>query len=292
MLNNFEEILCFAAVCKTGSITQAAALLKCSKANISRKITALEKRMETKLLQRSTRRIYLTEAGTRFKQQAIQIYNDTRQFDNRTRDEESKLAGRFTITAPVSLSAFIIAPLLFDLQNAFPEIEFELIPTNENIKLIESEVELAIRTHRVVDDTLVARKLGEFHEGFFVSSKNVHRYSSLNLDTITARRIVLNEERCLNVFDRVKMLCLDFPNSIRVREFQIAVNLLFRHDTIAWLPNYCEGVTRDGDTITRILPDIKGQPWPVYFVFPFQTPIPVKLKSVIDFLESRLSNKK
>ncbi len=289
MLTNFEEIVCFAAVCKVGSITQAAALLQCSKANVSRKITALEKRMETKLLQRSTRSVYLTEAGSRFKSQAMRIYDEVRQFDNRTRIEEHKLAGNFRITAPVSLSTFIIAPLLLELQQEFPNIQFELIPTNENMKLIESEVDLAIRTGSVVDDTLVARLLGEFREGFFTSSRNMPEYSELSLDDITEKNLILNQDKQLNLFDGSKALSIEFKNYIQVSEFQIATSLLFGNRSIAWLPNYCEDLSKDGETINRLLPNIGGQPWPVYLVFPFQTPLPLKLKSIISHIESRLS---
>ena len=289
MLTNFEEIICFAAVCKTGSITQAAALLQCSKANVSRKVTALEKRMQTKLLRRSTRNTYLTEAGSRFKPQAMHIYDELRQFDGRTRTEEHQLTGSFRITAPVSLSTFIVAPFLFELQDAFPDIHFELIPTNEAVKLIESEVDLAIRTGSVVDDTLVAKKLGEFQEGFFTSSRNMPEYSALRIDDLTRQKLILNKDKQLNVFDGEKTLHMEFANSVQVNEFQIAANLLFGSASIAWLPSYCEGVSKDGETLTRLLPTTGGQPWPVYLVFPFQTPIPVKLKSIIGHIESRFS---
>jgi DNA-binding transcriptional LysR family regulator len=289
MLPHFEEIICFAAVCKAGSITQAALLLKCSKANVSRKITALEKRIETKLLQRSTRSIYLTEAGSRFKAQAMHIYDEVRQFDNRTRDEEHKLVGNFRITAPVSLSTFIIAPLLFELQKAFPNIRFELIPTNENMKLIESEVDLAIRTGSVVDDTLVAKRLGEFHEGFFTSSQNLPEFAGFNLDDLSTQNLILNQDKQLNLFDGSKVFSMVFDNYMQVREFQIATNLLVGSQSIAWLPSYCEGVKIGGETITRLLPSIGGQPWSVYLVFPFQTPLPLKLKSIISHIETHFS---
>ena len=289
MLTNFEEIICFAAVCKAGSITQAATLLQCSKGNVSRKITALEKRMGTKLLQRSTRNIYLTEAGSRFKPQAMHIYDEVRQFDNRTRGEEHELAGNFRITAPVALSTFIIAPLLLELHSAFPNIHFELIPTNENVKLIESEVNLAIRTGSVVDDTLVAKKLGEFHEGFFTSSRNMPEFSTFNTDDIAKQDLILNQDKELNLFDGSKGRSMIFENAIQVSEFQIAANMLFGSQSVAWIPSYCEGVSKDGETITRLLPTIGGQPWPVYLVFPFQTPVPLKLKSIMGHIESRLS---
>lgn len=293
MIANYEQILCFAAVCKTGSITQAAGLLQCSKANVSRKITALEKRLGVKLLQRSTRSIYLTEMGARFKHRAIKIYDETRQLDKYTRDEQGTMAGKFVITAPVSLSTFIIAPILLKLQSAYPDIQFELIPTNENIKLIESEVDLAIRTGSVVDESMVARELGEFHEGFFTSSKNMSNYGKLCLEGVLNSPLLLNvaegPDDKLNVFDNGKMLSLMPSKLLRIHDFQTSFNLLFDSNYIGWLPSYCDGVTRNGETITRLYPSIKGQPWPVYLVFPFQSPIPLKLRSIVDFIEAKLS---
>ncbi len=293
MLSNFEEILCFAAVCKTGSITQAANALQCSKANVSRKISMLEKRMGAKLFQRTTRSIYLTEIGSRFQDRAVRIYDEARQLDKGTRDETGNMSGKFKITAPVSLSTFLIAPLVLQLNESFPDIEFELIPTNENVQLIESEVDLAIRTGSVVDDSLVARKLGEFHECFFTSSRNLANYKQLNIEQIARLPMLLpssgTENDSLNLFHNGKTLSLIPTDKMRISEFEVSLNLLFNSEYIAWLPNYCNGIERSGETITPLLSSATGQPWSVFMVFPFQAPLPLKLRTIIDFIEENLS---
>lgn len=293
MISNVEELLCFAAVCKAGSITRAAELLQCSKANVSRKITQLEKRMGVKLFQRTTRAIHLTEAGNRFKHRAIKIYDEIKQLDKSTKEESGNLSGKFKITAPVSLSTFLIAPLILDLKTSFPEIEFELVVTNENLNLIESEVDLAIRTGSVIDESLVAKKLAESHECFFTSSKNLDHYEQVNMAQLAHLPLLLpnsnTEDNSFPVLENGEPTSLFPTHSTRVSEYEVSLNMLFNSEYIAWLPRYCRGIQRNGETISPILTDLTGPPWSIFMIFPFQAPIPHKLKTVMDAIEENIS---
>ncbi|GAA6154291.1 LysR family transcriptional regulator [Pseudoteredinibacter isoporae] len=294
MLANYEEILCFAAVCKTGSITQAANFLNCSKANVSKKINKLEKRVGEKLLKRSTRSIYLTEVGKQFKEQAVNVLDEITILEKNTREEKGSLSGRFRITAPVSLSSSILSPLILKLNARFPNIQFELIPTNENLGLLESDIDLAIRTGNIVDDSLVAKRIGYFHESFFTSSSNIEKYKDIQVSSLENAPLLLNElgnvGSEIRVFENGHSLALKPKNCIFIHEFQISLNLLFESDYIAWLPNYCHGIKRGSEEITPILPGLHGEPWPVYLAFPFQSPLPLKLRSVIELVEEHFSD--
>ena len=136
MLTELEQTICFAAVCDTGSMTAAAKALNRSKAHVSRQVSALEQDIGLKLLHRTTRKLTLTDAGLSFKEEALQLYRNAQLVKQKSHSLNQQLAGKFVITAPVSISTFVLAPIIPELQQTFPDIEFEILPTNQNLNLI------------------------------------------------------------------------------------------------------------------------------------------------------------
>lgn len=295
MINNVEEMLCFAAICKTGTFTEASSRLGCSKSHISRKVSDLETRIGVKLFHRTTRRIFLTEAGEKLKVDAIGIYEKAIKLDNQARDIDGKVSGRFVITAPVSISTFLIAPLIPKLHKTFPDIHFDIIPTNENLKVIEEGIDLAIRSGSVVDENLVAKHLANVSNAFFTSSVNTEKYSQLTLSELVKLPLLLNskptESGTINVFESGKPVCVSPKNSLVVREFPIIANTLFDSEYIGWLPEYCANYQHGGSKLVRLLNSVSGPEWPVYLAFAFQTPLPVKLNLIVQFFQQELANK-
>jgi DNA-binding transcriptional LysR family regulator len=293
MIKDFEEMLCFAAVCKNGTFTEASALLGCSKSHVSKKVADLEKRLQLKLFYRTTRRIFLTEQGEALKADAINLFNEAKRFNHQASKANEQMSGNFVITTPVSLSTFLIAPLIPKLHKAFPDINFEIIPTNENLKIVEDGIDLAIRTSNVVDESLVAKHIADVKDVFITCSSNADKYKTLKLQDIAKVPFLINnvssDNKTINVFDSGKPISLSPQNSVVVREFPVIANTLFGSDYVAWLPDYCEQYQQGENKLVRLLNSVAGAEWPIFIVFPFQTPLPLKLKSIMAFFQRELS---
>lgn len=292
MNEKFEEMLCFAAVCSKETFTSAAILLGCSKSHVSRKISNMEKRLSTKLFRRTTRKIYLTHAGELLKEDALKILNSALNFEGKTKDINNKLEGRFVITAPVSISTLLIAPLISKLQRHFPDIDFDIIPTNDNLKIIEKGVDLAIRTGSVVDEQLVARHIADVSNGFYTSCANLEKFASLEVSDLSKETILVNQmsadENFIEVFDVGVKRRIRLNERLVIREFPTMASTLFNTEYIAWLPNYFENYQHGDKKLVRLFPALSGKQWPVYLVFPFQTPISLKLEAILSFFEQEL----
>lgn len=293
MLGEYEELLCFAAVTRCGSVTAAAELLSCSKAHISRKLSALEKRLETKLMHRSTRQIHYTDAGQRLLPEAHKMLASVESARLQSRNLQQELTGRFVITAPISFSTYVLAPVMIQLQKAFPLIQFELIPTNDVVDLLDREVDLGIRMSNVVNTNLVARQIGTMKEIFLASSEFYQTHSLQDINDLPWQKLLLNPVYLKQ--NRMTFCChhetveLDLSGTTKIRDNPVIVEMLMQSDYISWLPDYCRGITKNNHQLEHILPQYCGIEWPVYLVFPFQVPLPLKLHKVAEFLQSELS---
>jgi len=160
----------FCRVVEMGSFTAIARELNTSQSTVSKHIAALEQRLETKLLIRSTRQLHLTEAGEQYYQRCLRILDDIRESEANINNSQSQPTGNLRITVPVMFGRLFIAPMLWQFQNTFPEITIELLMNDENIDLIRDGIDLAIRVGRLTDSSLIARKIGRFPQQVLVAS--------------------------------------------------------------------------------------------------------------------------
>lgn len=293
MLSESEEYVCFAAVTRSGSITGAAKLLSCSKAHVSRKLAALESRLGTKLLHRSTRHINLTDAGQRIRFEAEKLLEQVQTLQIQSRNLNTELSGKFVITAPVSLATYLLAPELDALKQAFPHMDFVIRSANRIVDLVSEEVDLGIRTDSVVNENLIARQLG-FMQEIFVASDAFYQPDSIkHINELDIQKLLVNPHYVRQ--GQLKFCCGEETSSLNIngatliQDNPISVEMLFQNDYVGWLPDYCRHLTRQEHKLINILPNYCGVQWPVFLVYPFQVPLPLKLQKVAGFLQERLS---
>ena len=156
---NWEGVTEFVAVAETESFTAAAKQLDISTAQVSRQISALEKRLATKLLHRTTRKVSLTEAGNIYYQRCRQILDDLESAEDAISDMQSHPTGKLKITAPVTYGEATIAPLINSFLCRYPDLEIEINLSNLKQDLIEEGYDIAIRQGNLDDSTMMAKRL-------------------------------------------------------------------------------------------------------------------------------------
>jgi len=160
----------FRRVVEAGSFSAVAKELGTTQPTISKHVASLEQRLETKLLNRSTRQLNLTEAGQEYYKHCIRILDDVAESEASVVQGKSLLTGNLRITAPVMFGRLFIAPLLWEFQNKYPDITIEFIMNDAYIDLLKEGIDLAIRAGKLTDSSLVARKLGQCPEQALVAS--------------------------------------------------------------------------------------------------------------------------
>lgn len=161
-MNQLREIELFVNVAELGSISKAAEQLDISISAASRYLIALESRLGVQLVKRTTRRLFLTEAGTRFNQQCKSILDSLREAENMITATITKPTGTLRITASLSFCLLHIAPLLPEFNRKYPDVQVEIIAANRYLDIIENGVDVAIRTRQVeADSNITIRRLAE-----------------------------------------------------------------------------------------------------------------------------------
>ncbi|RTN89270.1 LysR family transcriptional regulator [Enterobacter sp. WCHEn090032] len=169
------DVEVFIAVVEHGSFTGAAVALSTTPSVLSRAVTRLEARLGRQLLQRTTRRVGLTEAGRVYLEQARTAFSLLDDAERVGRDQEGDLTGRVRMSVPTTYAHYRLPPLLAQYHQRFPRVQVELNITNRNVDLIAEGFDLAIRLGQLPDSGLVARKLEEAALLLVASPDYLHR---------------------------------------------------------------------------------------------------------------------
>ena len=159
MKTTLEELQAFVAVVDGGSITAAADQLGQTVSGISRALGRLEKKLETTLLRRTTRRTELTEEGQAFLQRTRAILASIDDAEESMAARRQQPAGRLRVNAATPFMLHAVVPLVPAFRAAYPQITLELNTDEMYIDLLEQRTDVAIRIGRLQDSTLHARPL-------------------------------------------------------------------------------------------------------------------------------------
>jgi len=160
MKTSLDELQAFAAVVDAGSITAAAEQLGLTVSGISRALGRLEKKLDTTLLSRTTRRLQLTEEGAVFLARARAVLAALDEAEEQMAARRHQPSGRLRVNAATPFMLHAVVPLVADFRAAYPQIALELDTDELNIDLLERRTDVAIRIGALRDSTLHARTLG------------------------------------------------------------------------------------------------------------------------------------
>ncbi|MEH6449734.1 MAG: LysR family transcriptional regulator [Oleispira sp.] len=156
----WEGISEFVNVAENESFTLAAKKMDISTAQVSRQISALEKRLNIKLLYRTTRKVSLTEEGRIFYQHCRGVLDGLDAAERAVTNFQSKPQGKIKLTAPVTYGEQQVLPLVNDFMKQYGDIEVSVFLNNQQVSLVEDGYDLAIRVGKLSDSSMMAKKLG------------------------------------------------------------------------------------------------------------------------------------
>lgn len=161
---DITHLASFYEVVQRGSFSAAADALGVSKGMLSRHVSALESALNAQLLQRTTRRLSLTEAGRVLHQQAGEIFALAREAEEGIRALTEEDSGRLRFTCPVSTGDRMVSELLARFAELCPGVQVELNFTNAMIDMSQGENDIALRAMELIPDNLVALPLGRLKD--------------------------------------------------------------------------------------------------------------------------------
>ncbi|MBK9034371.1 MAG: LysR family transcriptional regulator [Myxococcales bacterium] len=172
---DLNEIVVFAKVVETKSFTAAAQQLGLPKSTVSRKVSQLEERLDARLLQRTTRKLSLTEIGQAYYERCQRIVADIASAEQLVGDMQTTPRGRLKVTAPVDIGAFRLGELTAAFLTKQPDIDVHLELTDRVVDLVDEGYDLGIRFGPLPESSLVARRLTTLAMGLYASPAYLER---------------------------------------------------------------------------------------------------------------------
>ncbi|XID74434.1 LysR substrate-binding domain-containing protein [Alkanindiges sp. WGS2144] len=178
MKSNLDELIAFKTVVDTGSITAAANELEQTISGVSRSLNRLEQKLNVTLLERTTRRIKLTDEGAQFLKQVRQIINALELAEEDLQLREQQPSGHLRVNAAYPFMKHVIVPLVGQFRQRYPKIELELNTDDLVIDLLAKQTDVAIRIGPLPDSSLHARFLGNSRRRILASPAYLQQYGT------------------------------------------------------------------------------------------------------------------
>nr|WP_225409294.1 LysR family transcriptional regulator [Stigmatella hybrida] len=163
-----DDMLLLVEVVATGGLTAAAERLGLRKSTVSRRLASLEARLGTRLLERNTRRLRLTEAGRAYHAHCARLVAEAREVNKALSEAGGTPQGTLRL-ATLSLLGELLTPLIAEFLLRQPRMRVEVSLAQAHVDLIAEEYDLALRTGPLVDSSLVVRRLGLLRTGCYAS---------------------------------------------------------------------------------------------------------------------------
>lgn len=178
MDKDLNDVLAFTAVADCGSFTRAAERLGWPKSSVSHRVARLEACLGARLLERSTRRLRLTDVGARFHEHARRVLQELDLAAATVDSFRARPQGRLRVSASVVLGQALLPAMVAEYAAQHPDVELFVDLTNRRVDLLEEGFDLAIRAGELPDSSLVSRRLGSATARLFAAPAYLRRHGA------------------------------------------------------------------------------------------------------------------
>lgn len=160
-MDKLRAMTAFVQIVDKGSLTAAAASLDTSLPSVVRTLAALERHLGARLLNRTTRRIHLTDEGAQYLERARAVISEIQEAEAALNLRQAEPTGRLVITAPVVFGRSYLTPIVNDFVRRYPQVNVDLLLVDRYTNLVEEGIDVAVRVARLSDSSLVAIPVGQ-----------------------------------------------------------------------------------------------------------------------------------
>ncbi len=287
-MESFSAIPVFIAVVEHGGFSSAARALGVSKSAVSKRINQLEDQLSVRLLQRTTRRLSLTEAGECYYQHAQKAWQHALLAEDSVTQLQKNPHGRLRINAPMSFGRLHLAPLIPDFLARYPDVTVDMVMDDKHVDLIDAGFDIAIRAGDLPDSTMVARKLVDCHSVICASPEYLaqHGQPSTPADLLSHNAILYSYSP--NAADWTFMdvdgeEVVTVSGNYQVNNSEVLREALLKGAGIGRLPTFVAGADIQAGRLTPLLTHYQMPAKSIYAVFPERTYMPAKVRAFLDF---------
>lgn len=280
----------FVKVAEIGSFSGAADALNISKSMISKEVSKLEKQIGARLLQRSTRKLQLTEIGRGYLNRCRQILLQVKDTESFVLHMQSKPRGKLKINAPMTLGISDLRFAFSDFMAAFPEIELDITLSDEQVDLIEQGFDIGFRAMtQLTDLNYIGKPIGEFQLHVVASPSYLKAQSAVEtLDDLV-------NHNCLAYSYSLAGTSWPIGGGVPITGQLKANNTLFIRQAaldgrgIAVLPSFVCKTDLESGELVELLQNYERPTLKFYVLYPAREFVPPKITQCVDFIHNWFS---
>jgi len=290
---DLDGALTFVAVVKHGSFSAAAKALGVPKSTVSRRVTELERCLETKLLQRTTRKLRLTDEGRRYFESCEEAFEQLQQAERCLESAQQEPRGVLRVTLPAAFGHDSVLELLCEYRARFPRVQVHMEMTNRHVDLVAEGFDVALRAGDLSDSTMVARRA------------LVDRF-----EVVASPQYLVTAPPLASPADLANHECLQFaalasapwrlhgPDGLHrvevrgrfvVNDLSIIEAVARRGFGVAMLPGSAVAWGLADGSLVRVLPEYEGDPAQLSIVYPSSSHLSPKVRGFVDLAQQKLN---
>ncbi len=292
---DLNDIVVFTKVVETKSFTGAAEQLGLPKSTVSRKLAQLEERLGVRLVQRTTRKLALTDIGQAYYERASRIVADVMAAEQLVTDMQATPRGRVRVTASVDISTRVLGPVCADFLSKHPDVNVELDATDRIVDLIEDGFDVALRIGPLSESTLIAKRLCALDFVLCASPAYLAaRGTPANVDDLDAHdRVLFTPSARIQSWPLTRTEgTYEFGRPARFASNNVGAirGAALAGAGIALVPKFMVADDLTAGTLIGLLPEWTAGGNELFAVYPARQNLPPRLALFIDFLAAKMAS--
>jgi DNA-binding transcriptional LysR family regulator len=288
-VDRLDAMALFVAVADARGFASAAKRLGVSPSVATRVIAALEERLGARLLQRTTRSVTLTDAGTRFLERARRILGDVAEAEGAAQAERSIPTGRFIVTAPSVFGRMHVAPVVSDFLAKYREVRGELLLGDRMANLVDEGIDAAVRIGVLEDSSYVARAVGATRRVLVGSPEYLAASKKLRSpDDLSRHRVIqltsLVPDREWTFFHKDREVRIAVPVHYVTNSADAAIVQAERGGGLSMVLSYQVADAVRAGRLAVVLAAFEPPPRPIQIVFPTTRLLSAKVRAFVELV--------
>lgn len=291
-LDLLAGMVVFARVVDAGGISAAARAMGLSKSAVSKQLSALEDRLGARLLQRTTRRMSLTEAGAGFLEHCRRVVAEAEAAESAIGALQGEPRGTLRVNAPMTFGIMHLAAIIPDFMARHPQLGVDMVLNDRMVDLLDEGFDVAVRIGKLADSSLVARKLAPARRVMVAAPSYLDRRGRPAALAELAQHDVLSYSY-VPAAEEWRFDCPGGEESVRVtsrlraNNGDILLAACLAGSGIAALPTFISGPSLRAGSLVRVLPHLERTDFAIHAVWPTARHLSAKVRAFVDFLAER-----
>lgn len=294
-MDRIDAMRAFVTVVSEGAFTRAAERLNMSPQLVSKYVSQLEQHLGVRLLNRTTRQIHLTEAGTSYHQRAQQVLHDIDDMESQIGDLQTEAKGVLRISAPVSFAIRHMAPLLSEFQKAHPGVGIDLQLNDRKVDVVEEGFDVVLRIGHLKSSSLIAKRIAPIRIVVCASPAYLKQNGTpQHLEDLQGHRylrysyIELDASQPLHRW--LQNNGQNDSNGMTSNNGDVLVEAAIAGAGIALQPTFISGPAIKEGKLQVILQEYEPETMGLYAVYAHRQLLASKVRSFVDFIDGYFGN--